>query len=123
MFGLEIGWRHYPIKYKESQYTVEIKVKPYYQKDFTVIGTIYRYTEKILFHKHRKQKIYQRNIDKIAISEDSILNIQAISEKEYLCYYPQIIRCLFELYEEDKHQKDSINEKIKVASNWNGIVK
>ena len=57
------------------------------------------------------------------IDDNLILNVLEVSEEEFLSHYPQIIAGLFKLYEDDRLNKEIINENIQRAYDWNGVVK
>lgn len=129
-FGPDVGWRFYPIEYYGRIYTVEMECRAYFTgkspKDvkITAIGTIYEYADNgNYFHKHRSKKIYSATIDTMKIDDNLILNVLEVSEEEFLSHYPQIIAGLFKLYEDDRLNKEIINENIQRAYDWNGVVK
>ena len=94
-FGVDAGWRFYPIRYEGNKYTVEIKgnccnyttINSLRELEYEITGCIYEYIENGgLFRKHKSKKIYCSNIN------DMVSNITKIQKGPTECTAQKVSR-------------------------------
>lgn len=116
----------YPITYQGNTYTVYLN--PFLGN---LYGSIYTYKDhasggifaKIGCKHHRGKKLYFTAIPCIIKDNDIFINEMievpsSLDEDDILTYLPQLIKALFEFYEEQLKKEEK--KKKKISANWNG---
>ena len=127
IFGIPIGYEFFPIKYKDKEYVVQMKfVLPPIGIDIKkpecikLVCNVFKYDiNKQLLRGHKRNLIYRTNdFSFVQIDEERILNIRETTEEEMKKYLPNIMKALFEKYEQYilERKKDDCIEQ------WNGVI-
>ena len=130
LFGIDTGYRFYPIGYKDKFYVVEISISPFYtghSRDISeevALIEIFNYEEQTThFRHHKKEKIFHTFSPIVEIKDEQgfvkSLRLFLINKKDLILYLPQIMSYFFSLYEKQLEKEKALKE----AKLWDGIVK
>ena len=130
LFGIDTGYRFYPISYKDKLYVVEISVSPFYTghsrdaSEEVALIQIFNYEEQTThFRHHKKDKVFHTFSPIAEIKDEQgfvkLLQLFLIGKKDLIIHLSQIMNYFFSLYEKQLEKEKALEE----AKLWDGTIK
>ena len=121
----QIGWRFYPITYKDKKYVVEIKLGGYKLsiEDYYVYANVFAFNEKKkLFRGHKGKVIFKSDMTKLQLNDRTYIDVLNISEAKLKIRLPELMKFIFFDFEEQMKRKSEEEQMVREVEKWDGVI-